>query len=196
VLTDITGSRRYLCFNVISIDYQHTVDIDRALAQAYSLVKDGFMYWFDQEEIKVLTESNEAFTAKSVEEELIIQWLRVVTRAEWDARKLTANGESIKNLTSTQIAMFLMEKAKFMLTDNTIAKIGKIMKKLGFERIKRDNNYCYLLRTVEGVDVENGIHSMDDFETLKAEQSANEQIIMLEEDLSNSFEDNNSPLNP
>jgi hypothetical protein len=164
ILTDTTGTRRYLCANVIAIDYDHKVDIDKAMAQGLALFKSGFRYWFDQEEIKQLNMKNEDFVAKSLEEEIIETWFKSVTRSEWDSRNLYANGQQIQLMTASEIAAFISGKARIMLVDNTIAKIGKIMKKLGFERIRKGNNYSYMVRMVNADVVEKSNHSLDDIE--------------------------------
>jgi predicted P-loop ATPase len=46
-LNDSTGSRRFLCFEVEEIQYQHDVDINMIYAQALHLFNEGFRYWFD-----------------------------------------------------------------------------------------------------------------------------------------------------
>ena len=183
VLTDPSGSRRYLCSKVESLDYQHIVDIDGAMAQAYALYKSKFKFWFDQEEIKDLTNRNEDFMSKSVEEELIETWLRPVTMEEWKTKNQFVNGQNIQLMTATQIATKIMEKARIILLDNTIVKIGKILKKNGFERIRKGNNYSYMLRIVEAETVEMGCRTLEDTEALAAEIESNNQIIRLEEDL-------------
>jgi len=186
VLTDLTGSRRYLCFVVNSIDYQHEVDIDGCMAQAYALYMSGFQFWFDQEQIVTLTDHNEDFMSKSVMEELIMVWIRKVPRPEWDNRDKIANGESIRTMTATQIAVFLLEKARFMLNDAIVVQIGKIMNKLGFEYVKKGNQHYYILRIVDAEAVEK-----ESYPPMKAAEESkeieeNRQIINLEEDLSGS----------
>lgn len=193
VLTDPSGSRRYLCSKVETLDYKHTVDVDGAMAQAYALYKSGFKFWFDQEEIKELTNRNEDFMSKSVEEELIETWLRPVTLAEWKTKNQFVNSQNIQLMTATQVATKIMEKARITLLDNTIVKIGKILKKNGFERIRKGNNYSYMLRIVEAETVEMGCRTLDDTEAQKAEQESNEQIIRFEEDLFRSGGDDKSP---
>ncbi|NWJ49445.1 MAG: primase C-terminal domain-containing protein [Bacteroidetes bacterium] len=183
VLTDTSGSRRYLCFTVEDINYQHNIDINSAFAQAYTLFKNGFQYWFDQDEIKELTLKNEDFMAKSVEEELVETWIRPVTRQEWDTRHQFMNSQNIQLLTTTEIASKLMEKAKFNLTDSTIVKIGKILKKQGFERIRKGNNYSYMLRFLDTSVVEKNSRTLEEVEAEKAEAVANEQVVRFEEDL-------------
>ena len=183
VLTDSSGSRRYLCFYVDSIDYQHNIDINCVLAQAYALYKSGFKYWFDQDEIKTLTMNNEDFMAKSVEEELIETWVRPVTHEEWDTRHQFMSSHNIQLFTATEIASKLMEKAKFNLTDGTIVKIGKILKKQGFERIRKGNNFSYMLRFLDASVVEQNSRTLETTLAAKAEVVANKQVINHEEDL-------------
>jgi predicted P-loop ATPase len=54
-LNDSTGSRRFLCFELEDIHYQHKVDINMAFSQALFLFKSDFRHWFDQQEIKLIT---------------------------------------------------------------------------------------------------------------------------------------------
>lgn len=72
-LTDITGNRRWLVFEINSIDYQHNIDIDGVWAEAYQLYCDGFAHWFDHDEIKELNEINDNFREMSSEEELLLK---------------------------------------------------------------------------------------------------------------------------
>lgn len=73
-LTDITGNRRWLPFEVESIQNPfHTILLyDRIYSQAKALV-DGrlFEYWFDSEDIEVLERHNETFRSQDNEEQLL-----------------------------------------------------------------------------------------------------------------------------
>ena len=71
-LNDSTGSRRFLCFELEGIQYQHDVDINLAFSQALYLFKSGFRHWFDKEEIKSITENNEQYQLHSPKEELLL----------------------------------------------------------------------------------------------------------------------------
>ncbi|NWJ51281.1 MAG: hypothetical protein HXX14_10480 [Bacteroidetes bacterium] len=193
VLTDTSGSRRYLCSKIVDIDYQHNVDINAALAQAYSLYKSGFKFWFDQSEIKELTNKNEDYMSKTVEEELIETWVRPVTRSEWESRNQFMNANNIQLLTTTEIAGKLMEKVKFNLLDSTIVKIGKILKKQGFERIRKGNNYSYMLRFMDQAVVDKNKRTLENLETDKENTSSNDQVIRFEEDLFSANEEDDSP---
>ena len=73
-LTDITGNRRWLPFEVESIQnpYYTTLPYDLMYAQAWALAQDPtFSYWFELEEIAVLEEHNQHFRDESNEEQLL-----------------------------------------------------------------------------------------------------------------------------
>ena len=79
-LNDTTGSRRFLCFEVEHIEYQHEIDINLCYAQAYKLYQAGFRHWFNQEEIKEINANNEQYQIKSPEEELLLTWYEPATK--------------------------------------------------------------------------------------------------------------------
>ena len=73
-LTDITGNRRWLPFEVESIQnpFHAIIPYEQIYAQAVYLIEQGwYMYWFDLEEIEELEKHNEAFRAMENEEQLI-----------------------------------------------------------------------------------------------------------------------------
>ena len=73
-LTDITGNRRWLPFEVESIQnpFQTIIPYERLYAQAKAYVECGyFAYWFDLDEIEVLEAHNEKFRVQENEEELL-----------------------------------------------------------------------------------------------------------------------------
>lgn len=131
-LYDTTGSRRFLCFEVSSIDYDSPVDLKNVYSQALYLFNNGFQYWFDQHEIIEIMANNEQYNVISVEEELLLTWYEPVEVS--DAKLF---------LTTTEIATSLSEKTKFNITDAAKCKLGKALKKHDFKRIKRKNRYMY-----------------------------------------------------
>lgn len=72
-LTDITGNRRWLPFEVESIEnpFQSILPYERIYAQARYLVEYGFNYWFDLDDIATLEKHNETFRAQESEEQLL-----------------------------------------------------------------------------------------------------------------------------
>jgi len=187
ILTDTSGSRRYLCHKVTSIDYQHTVDIDGCMAQAIALYRSGFKHWFDQDEIRELNVHNKDFMVKSIEEELITIWLRPATWEEWENRASDLDKDNIQLLSASQIAMKISDKVKMVITDGTLVKIGKVMSYLKFEKKKIHGSNTYLVRLISYDSVEQSKHSLEDD---AREISENEAIIRLEEDLSGGYGEN------
>lgn len=145
-LNDSTGSRRFLCFELEGIKYQHNVEINLAFSQALFLFKSGFRYWFDQEEIKSITENNEQYQLHSPEEELLLTWFEACEREN-----------ATHYLNASQIGAKLAEKAKISLNDGTINKIGKALKKHSFIRLMRKGSPVYVVKefTWEEVDEAN-----------------------------------------
>ena len=73
-LTDITGNRRWLPFEVEEIQnpFFTTLPYEQMYAQAWALAQDPlFSYWFDLDEIEVLEEHNQQFRDESNEEQLL-----------------------------------------------------------------------------------------------------------------------------
>ncbi|CAM3795775.1 VapE domain-containing protein [Flavobacterium gelidilacus] len=145
-LNDSTGSRRFLCFELEGIQYQHEVDINLVFSQALFLFKSGFRHWFDQEEIKNISENNEQYQLRSPEEELLLTWFEPCEKEK-----------ATLFLNASQIAAILAERTKLNLNDGTINKLGKALKKHNFIRLKKNGIFVYALieNTYEEVDNKN-----------------------------------------
>lgn len=125
-LTDPTGSRRFLPFEVLSIDINKAkkIDMDKVWAQAYDLFKSGFVYYFNDSEIDELHERNKAFKVISQEEQLIQQFFKVPSSRSEATHYY--NGALIQNYIETHTRAKLLPK-----------KIGEAMHSLGFEKWQR-----------------------------------------------------------
>ena len=145
-LNDSTGSRRFLCFELEGIKYQHDVDINMAFSQALFLFKSGFRFWFDQEEIKNITANNEQYQLHSPEEELLLTWFEPCPKEE-----------ATLFLNASQIAAKIADRTKLNLNDGTINKLGKALKKHNFIRSMRQGKPVYAVKefTYEEVDKKN-----------------------------------------
>ena len=77
-LSDSTGNRRWLPFEVDSIDSprDHPFDYAGVYAQAYALWRQGYQYWFSRAEIEVLAEHNRQFETPRLEQELVDIYFR------------------------------------------------------------------------------------------------------------------------
>ena len=157
-LNDTTGSRRFLCFELENIEYQHEVNINLCYTQAYKLYQDGFRHWFNQEEIKEINTNNEQYQLKSPEEKLLLTWFEPATRE-------TANAF----LNASQIAVRLATVANINVTDGTVNKLGKALKKHGFLRIVRNKSYVYVVNVLDVDEVDLRARKKEPIETDNSE---------------------------
>lgn len=134
-LTDATGSRRFLCFEVLDIDKSHKVNLDLAFAQAKHLLDSGYRFWFDDVEIAKITKSNEKFQVLSMEEELLLEHFEP-----------TRPGEKGTVYTTTELATLLTSGKKIGLSDGFVNRLGKALNKHKFKRIKRGSVYAYVVK--------------------------------------------------
>ena len=137
-LNDTTGSRRFLCFELENIEYQHSVDINLCYAQAYKLYQSGFRHWFNQEEIKEINANNEQYQIMSPEEELLLTWYEPTTKENANAF-----------LKTTEIAVRLSIVANININDSTVNKLGKALKKHGFLRMAKNKTYVYAVNALD-----------------------------------------------
>ena len=91
-LTDITGNRRWLPFEVESIQnpFYAIMPYEQMYAQAWTLAQDPlFSYWFDLEEIEVLEKHNQHFRDESKEEQLLDVYFAVPAEGASNTKFLT-----------------------------------------------------------------------------------------------------------
>ena len=140
-LTDRTGNRRFLSFEVISIEVpqQHHYDYVGLYAQAYHLWRTGYRYWFNDEENAELDRHNRQFEEPCIEEELILTYLRRPTKSE--------AGEF---LTATRIIELV---GMYVHTRLSPKKIALSMNRLGFEQRRTHSARGWLVVTLTGDDI-------------------------------------------
>lgn len=86
LLSDPTGSRRFLCVEIKGeIDYRRPVEYEQLYAQAMNALRVGERYWFTREEEKWTARNNAAFEQVPVEEQLLMQYFRAAgdDEGEW-----------------------------------------------------------------------------------------------------------------
>ena len=78
-LSDPTGNRRWLPFEVASIDSprERPFEYEGIYSQAYALYRQGFRFWFSKAEIDRLAEHNRQFETPRLEAELVQQYFRL-----------------------------------------------------------------------------------------------------------------------
>ena len=123
-LNDLAGTRRFLTFAISEIDYEHNVDMNNVLAQAYSLFKSGEKFYFDKDEIKEINQNNDEFRVRTLEEELLQMYF------EKPKYISAATG-----MTTTEIAnVFAENNSSYKASNASIKKLGEILTLLGYEK--------------------------------------------------------------
>jgi hypothetical protein len=124
-LTDPTGSRRFLPFEVKDIDIEAAkkINMDLVFAQAYQLFTSGFRYWFISTEVDRLNKKNEQFAMISIEEDVLKHYFRP---EKSDKYKLSQYCE----LTPGMLLVDLEIATRQRLNKK---KLGQALNKLGFK---------------------------------------------------------------
>ncbi len=126
-LSDETGSVRWLCFDVHSIDFEYSkLDIDLVYAQAYALYKNGFEYQMTKQDVEENEEANKKYKIITVEKEILMQTFRAVCEKEYKANK-GSNGYDA--LSMTEILDVLQGERKVILNPYNLTQA---LKDLGF----------------------------------------------------------------
>lgn len=135
ILTDSTGTRRWLCFLVSQIQdpRQWELDYEQLYAQLRDQFQTGFRYWLDDKEKERVKMINRPFRLMSVEEDLIDQSMRKPRR-----------DEPFKRMNPGQIAMYL-GGGHYNPAINP-RKVGNIMRKLKWPFTHRsDHDYYHVV---------------------------------------------------
>ncbi|NDV82452.1 BT4734/BF3469 family protein [Bacteroides sp. 51] len=120
LLTDPTGSRRFICIEVEGvIDYIQPIDYEQLYAQALHAVRNKEQYWFSHEEEAYITKSNLGFHQILPEEEMIFLYFRS-----------PHVGEEYEELTCTEILERIRQRRpEFECSRSVAMKLGRVLKK-------------------------------------------------------------------
>lgn len=137
-LSDDTGSRRWLPFEVEAIESprDHPFDYAGIYAQAYALYRQGFRYWFSQQEMRLLTQHNSRFETAQDELELVDYYFR--HPSESDAGEFMPTAVAKQTVTSPGMLV------------STVA-LGRAFNRLGFRKgvVNGCRGYYVVRRTEE-----------------------------------------------
>lgn len=137
-LNDTTGSRRFLCFEAISIQYNPTVNIQSVYAQAMALWQSGFQFYFDKEEVRQISENNEKYQIRTAEEELLLTWFLPCETS------LATNFYS-----ASQILAKLSTRGCTNSSTGNVISLGKALKKHGFIKHKKQGLWVYAVKELD-----------------------------------------------
>ncbi len=140
-LTDPTGSRRFLPFEVLSIDVERAkvISMDNVYAEAKALLNMGFRYWFDDDEIAELYRESEDFQVQTAEMELLLRCF-----------EKPAEDENYSLMTTTEILTYL---GIYTHQPLVAKRMGEALKKAGYIKVSKRRNggspiYVYKIRKI------------------------------------------------
>ena len=140
-LTDPTGSRRFLPFEVLSIDIEKVkrISMDNVYAESKTLLKSGFRYWFDDDEIAELYRESEDFQVQTAEMELLLRCFEKPTE-----------DENYSLMTTTEILTYL---GIYTHQPLVAKRMGEALKKAGYIKVSKRRNgsspiYVYKIRKI------------------------------------------------
>lgn len=121
-LQDIGGNRRFLPSAIKSLDYRTPVNYEGIYAQAYALLKEGYKYWYEGEEIEELNRHNEQHRMKDPVEENLFVYFRKPEEEDMHVKwmpaaailsKIAIFGKIQVNRQTTQTLVLSLEKYRF-----------------------------------------------------------------------------------
>ena len=141
-LTDPTGSRRFLPFEVLAIDIERAkaISMDAVYTEAKALLKSGFRYWFNDDEIAELYRESEDFQVQTAEMELLLRCFE----------KPTEDNPHCTYMTTTEILAYL---GVYTHQPLTLKRMGEALKRAGFEKVSKRREgsspvYVYKIRKI------------------------------------------------
>ena len=133
LLTDPTGSRRFICIEVTgTIDTNKAIDYEQLYVQAMYELDHGERYWFDQSEEQIMTKSNREFEQVSLEEQLFYRYFRPAKEKE--------NGEW---LSPAEILEDIKKNSAIPLSNKRVSVFGRVLRKheIPSKRVHRGTVY-------------------------------------------------------
>ena len=134
LLTDETGSRRFLCIEVEKPIDCSPIDYPQLYAQLKWELETGKRYWLSKEEEKEIERHNKAFYRHSPEEE-----------AFFKVFALPKDHEPCTQLMSVDIHRILQKRFSTLMRGVKPSKIGRIMTKIGARRTHTEKGNVYAL---------------------------------------------------
>lgn len=139
VLTDPTGSRRFICVEITGdINNYFEINYPQLYAQAVAALAQGERHWFTRDEEQKITENNKEFDQKQPEEELLLRYFAVPDENgpfEW--------------LTLVDIYRHIQKQSGTKLGVKRMNYFGRFLRKYGFERKRLSAGRIYKVRLVE-----------------------------------------------
>lgn len=137
LLTDPTGSRRYLCVEVTGpIDVSKPVEYEQLYAQAVAAIQSGERYWLNSEEEQELNQSNAGFQQLPLEIQYLFTYFR-----------LPESDETGERYTAVELLDYISEHSKKKISNTSLIVFGRMLNASGIRKVHtKQANYYYLVK--------------------------------------------------
>ena len=135
LLTDPTGSRRFLCIEVNEEIDSSPIDHAQLYAQLKTLLEQGERYWMNKEEEAAWKKVNQSFYRISAEEDVFNRYYHK-----------PLPGESIETYSAAEIYRRLKQKSPESMRNVSVQRLAQTLSAIGIERIH--TRYGNLYRVV------------------------------------------------
>ncbi len=132
LLTDSTGSRRFLCVEVMDKIDCAPPDYAQLYAQLKTELLSGERYWFSVEEERAIQEHNRLFYKQSPEEEIFYKCFR-----------LPSEDDKAVLLSATEIFCRMQKAFPVAFRGSNASCMGKILHSLGIKRVRTQYGSAY-----------------------------------------------------
>ena len=142
-LSDVTGSRRYICLQIPQgqyIDNSGEIDYDQLYAQVvYELREQKAPYWFNNDEVARIQQLNQEY----MEQKDIVEIINLCFRKPEE-------GDAVQAMNSTELLRYMRNKYP-SLPDNlsTRIRLGQAMSSLDFDSTNRGHVSYYRVALVK-----------------------------------------------
>ena len=143
LLTDTTGSRRFLCVEVMEKIDCLRPDYAQLYAQLKAELMSGERWWFTSEEEREIQENNRSFYKSSPEQELFFRCFR-----------MPQADEAGELLSSSEIFCRLQKKYPAAFRGSNVIQMGRMLVSMGVERVRTRYGSAY--RVVPVAEVRGG----------------------------------------
>ena len=139
LLTDPSGSRRFICIEVKdTIDTARPIDYQQLYAQAMYEIYHGERYWFDDKDEAILTQANREFEQSPAIEQLFQVYYRAAEEEE--------EGEW---LLAADILQRIQKASKMKFSSGQVNYFGRILQRLGVKSFRKTRGVYYHVMPVE-----------------------------------------------
>ena len=132
LLTDSSGSRRFLCVEVTQKIDCTDIDHTQLYAQLKAELLKGERYWFTSEEEKAIQENNRAFYKQSPAQEIFFRCFR-----------LPEGEEAGRMMTAPEIFCRLQKRFPSAFRGRSVSNMGRMLLALGVERTRTRYGSAY-----------------------------------------------------